>query len=154
MGTSAQRTVVGSVLGAPGAAKLNKRHVLKGVVPLLPCGCDLCCPRCRPRSGPSCRRRPRCRCRRLLRLWLRPCCARGLPRPQLHRRGEDRHCQAMHPQGEKKCEDVVYKSIKVTYVDECKDLITKHCSDGTVETTEAAADAAVEAERKKREADP
>merc|ERR1711974_435617 len=56
------------------------------------------------------------------------------------------------PKVEKKCEDVVYKSIKVTYVDECKDLITKHCSDGTVETTEA--DAAVEAERKKREADP
>merc|ERR1712080_130030 len=35
------------------------------------------------------------------------------------------------PKVEKKCEDVVYKSIKVTYVDECKDLVTKHCSADT-----------------------
>merc|ERR1712080_184554 len=58
------------------------------------------------------------------------------------------------PKVEKKCEDVVYKSIKVTYVDECKDLVTKHRSDGTVETNEVEAGAGVEEERKKREADP
>merc|ERR1712080_312609 len=52
------------------------------------------------------------------------------------------------PKVEKKCEDVVYKSIKVTYVDECKDLVTKHCSDGTVETNEVEAGAGVEEERK------
>ena len=33
----------------------------------------------------------------------------------------------------------------------CVDLVTKHCSDGTVATTEVAAE---EAERKKREAEP
>merc|ERR1711881_398241 len=58
------------------------------------------------------------------------------------------------PKTEQKCEDIVYKTIVVKPKEVCVDLITKHCSDGTVSTAEATADAAVEAERKKREADP
>merc|ERR1712165_652439 len=40
------------------------------------------------------------------------------------------------PKVEKKCEDVVFTHQKITFETECKDVTTKHCSDGTYDVTE------------------
>merc|ERR1712200_85400 len=55
------------------------------------------------------------------------------------------------PKIEKKCEDVVFKSQKITFKTECKDITTKHCSDGTVDVSEAEA---VSVEKRDADAEP